>query len=281
MGLSANRFPTALVAALALAGVIPITAQDLPFLLDLPVTPDRAAAVRYTPGSLDRASHVQDRFSLLAADFSRWGGSKLPMLVVLLSRDDWKRIGIQLPYGFPVRLPNGTVMLAAWGDPGTVELWRHLLVEGLPQLEGTPIRGTPDEAASLIITDLLGQIEASRGLLSRSGFGSPVPRINDFMAHTLALSAVLNHDRGRLALLDSVFRQLEVAPAEIPGAEPTLGGWLRYQGDAYRAARLLAAKRGNASAKQLLKLTKKAGGSLSPADLRKRFPELVPWLDTL
>ncbi len=269
----------ALGAALRLA--VPAAAQDLPFLLDLPVTPERAAAVRYTPGSLDRASHVQDRYSLLAADFGRWSGEKLPLLVMLLSREDWQRLGVQLPYGFPVRLPNGTVMLAAWGDSGTVELWRHLLAEGLPPLEGTPIRGTPDEAASLVITDLLGQIEAARGLLTRGGFGSPQPRINDFMAHTLALSAVLNHDRSRLALLDSLFRQLEVAPADIPGAEPNLGGWLRYQGDAYRAARTLAAKRGNASAKQLLKLARRAGGSLSAADLRRRFPELAPWLDAL
>lgn len=273
------------VAVLALAFVLPSAAsladQDLPFLLDLPVTPERAAAVRYTPGSLDRASHVQDRYSLLASDFGRWSRGKLPLLVVLLSRPDWDRIGIQMPYGFPVRLPNGTVMLAAWGDSGTVELWRHLLAEGLPPIEGTPIRGTPEEAASLILTDLLGQIEAARGLLARGGFGSPQPRINDFMAHTLALSAVLNHDRGRLELLDSVFRQLENAPAEIPGAEPALGGWLRFQGDAYRAARSLAAKRGNASAKLLLKLARKGGGSVSAGDLRKRFPELAPWLDTL
>lgn len=270
-----------LVAALFTLTAPSAGAQELPFLLDLPVTAERAAAVRYTPGSLDRASHVQDRYSLLAADFARWGGMKLPLLVMLLSREDWERIGVQLPYGFPVRLPNGTVMLASWGDAGTVGLWRHLLAGGLPQIEGTPIRGTADEASSLLITDLLGQIEAARGLLSRAGLGSSQPRINDFMAHTLALSAVLNHDRSRLELLDQVFRQLEVAPAEIPGADPTLGGWLRYQGDAYRAARTLAARRGNAAAKQLLKLARKDGGGLSAEDLRKRFPELGPWLDSL
>lgn len=273
------------LALLTLVFLVPPAAsvadQDLPFLLDLPVTPERVAAVRYTPGSLDRASHVQDRYSLLASDFGRWGRAKLPLLVILLSREDWNRIGVRLPYGFPVRLPNGTVMLAAWGDSGTVELWRHLLAEGLPVIEGTPIRGTPDEAASLVLTDLLGQIEAARGLLARGGFGSPQPRIDDFMAHTLALSAVLNHDRPRLELLDSVFRQLEKAPTEIPGAEPALGGWLRSQGDAYRAARTLAAKRGNVSAKLLLKLARKGGGSVSAADLRKRFPELGLWLDTL
>lgn len=277
MGRSSRR----IAVLLTVLGVAPAAAQDMPFLLDLPVTPDRAAAVRYTPGSLDRAAHVQNRYSLLADDFNRWGGRRLPLLVVLLSREDWQRLGVQLPFGFPVRLPNGTVMLAAWGDGGTVELWQQLLAEGLPALDGTPIRGTTEEAASLLITDLLGQVEAARGLLSRGGFGSPQPRIADLMAHTLALSAVLNHDRGRLGLLDDLYRQLETAPAEIPGADPTLGGWLRYQGDAYRAARTLAVKRGNASAKQLLKLARKKDGTLMPDDLRKRFPELGPWLDSL
>lgn len=253
----------------------------MPFLLDLPVTAERAAAVRYTPGSLDRASHVQDRYSLLAADFGRWSGNKLPLLVILLSREDWQRLRVQLPYGFPVRLSNGTVMLAAWGDAETVRLWSHLLTEGLPALEGTPIRGTGAEASSLLITDLLGQVEAARGLLSRGGIGSPQPRINDFMAHTLALSAVINHDRGRLTALDDIFRQLESAPVEIPGADSKLGGWLRYQSDAYRAARTLATKRGNSAAKLMLKLARKNGGSLSAAELRKRFPEMGPWLDTL
>ena len=253
-------------------------AQDLPFLLDLPVNRNNAAAVRYTPGSLDRASHIQDRYSLLAVDFAKWGNRKLPLLVILLSRDDWQQLGVELPYGFPVRMANGSVLLAAWGDRGTVELWRHLLGDGLPLLEGTPLRGTPEEASSLLITDLLGLIEAARGLLGRAGFGAREPRLNDFMAHTLALSAILEHDRERLTVLDEIFRQLASAPSEIPGAEATLGGWLRFQADAYWAARQVATERGAAGARQLLKLARKNGGALSREDLRRRFPELESWL---
>lgn len=264
-----------------LAATAPAAGEEMPFLLDLPVTRERAASVRYTPGSLDRASHVQDRFSLLAADYARWGGDKMPLLVILLSREDWRALGVAMPYGFPVRLPNGAVMLAAWGDAGTVSLWRHLLADGLPEIEGTPLRGTAEEAASLLITDLLGQIEAARGLLGRGGFGSPQPRIADLMAHALALSAVINHDRERLALLDEVFRQLAAAPSEIPGAEPRLGGWLRYQADAYYAARTLATRRGAASGKLVLKLARRNGGRLTADDLRRRFPELGPWLERL
>ena len=65
---------------------------------------------------------------------------------------------------------------------------------------------------------------------------------------------------------------------EIPGAEATLGGWLRLQADAYWAARQVATERGAAGARQLLKLARKNGGALSREDLRRRFPELESWL---
>ena len=88
----------ALVSVALLLLPAPATAQQakpLPYLLDVG---DLRALVRYSPGALDRASHVQFRFALLAEDFGKWSGQPVPLSVVLLSRTDWEALDLAVPY---------------------------------------------------------------------------------------------------------------------------------------------------------------------------------------
>ena len=270
--------------AAALLGTGGASAQpQFPFLLDLKPNTISSVRVRYTPGSLDRASHIQTRFSIVASDFAKWGKQKVPLLIYLLSREEWEGLGGGLPYGVPARLPSGEVMLSAWGDPGTVALWRRLGVP-LPELEGFPIRGTPEEVASMVLVDVFGQVEACRALLGRAGYRAAEPWIVDLMAHTLSLASSLRSEPGQMDPIGSLYDHLlerrarQSAPTDALGREGDLVVWLWEQAEVHRAARRLIERRGHQAAPALLKLARKKAGVLGSVDLGKRFPEIQDWL---
>ena len=71
-------------------------------------------------------------------------------------------------------------------NTGKTSLLRTLTRDvGFGEVSSRPATTRHVEASSLLITDLLGQIEAARGLLTRGGYGSPQPRINDFTTNQL------------------------------------------------------------------------------------------------
>src|SRR5688572_26625519 len=113
--------------------------------------------LRYTPGALDRAAHVQARLDTLAADFANWSGKRFALQGYVLGPEDWAAADMTAAYGLPERTGPGTVAVPAWGDERTVALWRDLLGGALPWGSGLPVRGTPEEAASLALSDLLLQ----------------------------------------------------------------------------------------------------------------------------
>ncbi|MDH3744099.1 MAG: hypothetical protein OES47_03240 [Acidobacteriota bacterium] len=256
-----------------------VVRAELPFLLDLPATRANSASIRYTPGSLDRASHVQARLGFLVHDFGRWTGYKLPLHAYLLSRREWEAIGVRIPYGLPVRLPDGGLVLSAWGDAQMVALWRDLLDGDLPALEGTPLRGTSEEASSLLGLDLLAQVEAARTLVARAGFAAAEPKIHDLLAHTLAAGAFGRHEAARLDDIVTVFERLETAVIEDNSPNSELRLLLRVQARTFRAASRLLAARGEDGVKALFKLAKKKDGALDAPTLRKKFPEITDWLE--
>ncbi len=245
-------------------------ARPLPYLLDVG---DLRALVRYSPGALDRASHVQFRLALLAEDFAKWSGQAVPLSAVLLSRTDWEALDLAVPYGLPARLSNGEVALSAWGDSGTVSLWRGFLGGGLPVLEGYPLYGTKDEASSLLLTDLLAQGVAARALLERAGFSGAHPDVLNFAAHVVALAASHRHEP---LSLGEVRRVYSVAPEPVPGAQPSWRSRLAREGTYHRAADALIARRGGAkAAKATLKMLRKNTASLTPRQIADRFPEVT------
>ncbi|MCP4203461.1 MAG: hypothetical protein GY769_16205 [bacterium] len=247
--------------------------KPLPYLLDVG---DRLALVRYSPGALDRASHVQQRFALLAADFRKWNKDAMPIAAVLLSRTDWESLDLAVPYGLPVRLSNGEVALCAWGDFGTVTLWRALLEGPLPQLEGHPLHGSSAEAASLLLTDLLAQGVGARTLLERSGFAGADPDVLNLAAHVVALAASHLHESLSLGEIRRVYSVREPDPSlGAPSGDDLWRARLASERPYYEAANALIAKRGASKApKAILKLLRKSGGAATARQVAEKFPEV-------
>jgi len=290
--------PAALAALAALAGILllglgasapaagqtipPDRSKPLPYLLDVG---DMFALVRYSPGALDRASHVQQRFALLAEDFKRWSKQAVPLSAVLLSRTDWEALDLAVPYGLPAHMANGEVALCAWGDHGTVTLWRALLGGHLPQLEGHPLYGTRLEASSLLMNDLLAQGVAARALLNRAGFDRVHPDVLNFTAHVVALAASNLHESLSLDAIRRVYSM--TAPDASLGAPSGNDIWrarLASERPYYEAAAALIAKRGiNKAPKALLKLLRGRGAALTTRAVANEFPEvrgLLPQSDS-
>lgn len=247
-------------------------AKPLPYLLDVG---DLRALVRYSPGALDRASHVQFRFALLAEDFAKWSGQPVPLSVVLLSRTDWEGLDLAVPYGLPARLTNGEIAISAWGDRRTVLLWQELLGGGLPQIDGHPLHGSRAEASSLLLTDLLAQGVAARALLERAGYSGAHPDVLNLAAHVVALAASHRHEPLSLGEIERVYSIVPGPEPTTPAGQATWRSRLAREGAYYRAARALIAKRGSGkAAKSVLKLLRKNPASLTPSQIAEKLPEV-------
>ena len=277
----------ALVAAVA-AGLTaatpgPAAAQnaDLPELLTFGGSFVR---VRYVPGALDRSVHVQRRLDLLGEDFARWLGEKVLFDVFVLGRTEWKAARLNRPYGIPELAGDG-VVLAAHGDPGTVELWRQILGRDPPAIDGRPISGTALEVAGLAMTDVLAQVEASRLLLGRSGLSVEEPWVGGLMAHLVAQAAFTLHEPSRMASLREFFDDLDPSRrADLRLSDYRLDlpfeEWIRYQGLFFEGALIGLGSDKRPSLKPILTKTRKKGGTIDAGALAKFSPALGRWIDT-
>lgn len=264
-------------------GPAPAHGGKMPFLLTLPGV---NVTIRYLPGSLDRASHAQFRFELLASDYQQWTKAGGPINLWVLDREAWEGLEIALPYGLPARVGDA-VVLAAAGDEGTVSLWRGLVGDDLPISatgSGMAIQSTPSEVGSLAMNDIMAELEVSRLLVERSEFHGEVGWIDDLIVHVVAATAFLRHENARMTEIELVFDHLlslRGGPLDlIDGRAPpdlALESWLAYQGRYFTGARLIAEKDGLAAVKKLYKLTKKGDRPVTLAALLDRYPELSAW----
>ncbi|MFQ5350659.1 MAG: hypothetical protein ACE5EG_09480 [Thermoanaerobaculia bacterium] len=212
-----RRFVWLLAVSLALPGVAAF-AEEAPYLLALEGPP---VTVRYSPGSLDRADQVKRRLTRLVAET---GHRKLkqPLLVVeLLRAEEWRQAGLAEPYGLPAISGTGSLALPAWGEAETVALWRKLLEGWLPSGSGTPLRGSIEEAASLEAADLVGEVEASRIILSRLGLSGSERWVDDLLACALALSASRRYEPARWAELRQFHARLAAHPEAARDERPS------------------------------------------------------------
>ncbi len=279
---TAPAFAVVLIVALASDfGAGSASAQDrppsvLPFLLDVG---DMRALVRYSPGALDRASHVQARLAVLAEDFARWSGEPVALNAVLLSRTDWASLDLAVPYGLPAKLATGEIALAGFGDDRTVSMWRGVIGQALPRLDGFPLHGTLEEAGSLLLTDLLTQSVASRVLLERGGFAAVDSRALSLATHVVALAVCHRHDVLSLPELRKIYYGPATAASSSEWAD-----WrapLEAESRFFRAAEAILARRGAARApKALLKEVRRLQRRGEPTleALARKFPELRPFL---
>jgi len=256
--------------------------SPLSFLLDLR---GDSVKVRYTPGSLDRASHSQDRFELVVSDCKSWAHNSMPLVLYVLGPEEWQAAEVDRPYGLPQHMSSTELAVASWGDAQTVALWKDLLGRRLPVVEGTALRGSPEEVASIALQNVMAVIEAFEMCLAGSGISGDQPWIDGFLVQVMSRSFIQKHEAGRLAEVDGVFASLSERGGG-PGAlalsqalEPeSLTQWLWAEAQFYQAAKLLAEEAGKAPAKAIFKLAGKQKGNLQAAVLVAEFPILADWL---
>lgn len=252
------------------------------FLLDLPG--DRVG-VRYSHGSLDRAVQVQDSLDLMVEDFRSWTKAKVNLVVLLLSREEWKESGLSQPYGMAEAAGGRGLALPSWGDDGTVDLWHRLLGTRLPTQPDQPMRGTPEETASLAMADVVGTIDAARILLRAGGFRGDQPWVDGVISQALLLSHVQSHHAARLPDVRMVFQDLAQQGGGVAAMTlnavmrpPDLRSRLWFESQFFDGASLLMGPGCKQAPKAIFKQARKNGGLILAADLLEKCPELGSWL---
>jgi len=254
------------------------------FLLDLPG--DRVG-VRYSHGSLDRAVQLQDNFDALIEDFRGWTRAKVGLVILLLNRDEWKESGFTNPYGVAEPAGGRGIAMPAWGDDGTVQIWRQLLGSRLPMLPDQPFRGTPEQEASLAVADLNATVDGARILLRAAGISGDQPWVDGVLTLAVVLSNIQGHHATRLSdvrMIYEDFARTGGGPAAYPldaaAAPPSLAARLWFDSQFFSAANLLVGPGGKYPAKAIFKQARKNGGRVLAAELMAKCPELGTWLKT-
>jgi hypothetical protein len=249
---------------------------NIPSLLNLHAD---LAPVRYSPGSLDRAAHVQARLEALARDFSKWGTQRYVLQGYVLAPEDWAAAGLRRPYGLPERSGPRGIAAPAWGDEQSVALWRKLLGGELPWTGDMPVRGTNEEAASLSLSDVILQVESARSFVEGEHLSGDAPWIGDLVAHAVALQAFTSHEAARLDEIAGVWAHLAGNQPDLATcAAATANGSTQLACEARFAAgaRILLADDQMKTVRRLQKLSRKR--ALTEASLVKEHPQLADWL---
>jgi len=258
----------------------PVEVDVLKYLLQLP---DEDVAVHYTPGALDRAARLQGELRRLYEDLFTWTGEARPQVILVLSPEEWEKVGVEGRYGFPTRLDEEVLVVPAWGTEETVKMWKELLGSSLPAVQGFSARGAPDEVASVALADAFLQLQICREMARRmtlAGGGDGV-WLNDVLAHLFSLSS----DRAAAfppnLPLERVFKsEREALPTDLAGSYGNgLDGptWVGFHAHFSRAARSMWDSKRKKAVRRTLKLRKRKGAPLIFADLLKAFPELEKW----
>lgn len=293
--LASKEIPVRSLVGLAALGVIcavmwswPSTAEaagrssTLPYLLQLR---GQRVTVHYTAGALNRAALVQKRFEFMTDEFKSWGGQPALTVVYLISRQEWEETDLKEPFGLPGNMGISQVALGSWGDDGSIELWEGLTGRDLPPIQTTPMRGTPQEAASLWLSDLVAQVGVARGLLESSGFYGDEPWVDGLLAHLVALTTSQTHEKIQVPQIARFWLALSQQGGG-PGAHPlsaqrqatTPTEKLWFEAQFYEGARLLAEAEGKGAPKKVFKPAKKGDGRISGRELLAEYPVLRGWL---
>lgn len=249
-------------------------------LAQLLLLADDACEVRYVPGTLDRAAHVETWLRGLAFGAARRTRHPARLVGLVLGREEWEQARLACPYGLPCRAGARVVALPAAGDAETVALWRRLLGT-LPAFAGTPFVGTAEEAASLAPADALAGVVAARDLVKAAGFGGDEPWVVDLLAQALSLDAARQERSGRAEDLESFWGTVRrrAVLEESAGADPLLRE-LVHQSRLFFAAEALLGSEGRLPVRTLRKLQEKGGGVLRGADLRATWSGALVNLET-
>ncbi len=248
--------------------------------------PGDQVTVRYTPGSLDRAANLQTRLQLASRAFKRWVGFELEVNLYVLNREEWRQTGYNVPYGVPVRVGRRGLAAPAEGDDETVLLWATMLAGNLPAISGTPIRGTPQQTATMILADLVTQLQMCEILADEIGIAGDQQWVRGLVTHVASVDLVRRLEPVRLADLDIMYdlltRQQGTRAYRARDYTPdlTFRDWLWFQAQFHQGAQALIAKTGKGAVKKMKQLGKKTDGVLSAEILLDRFDPIEEWYRT-
>ncbi len=263
----------------------PTSLQSPPSAYFLLTLPGNRVEVQYTPGSLDRAARLQTRLQLVTRTFSRKADQELSVVVYMLSREEWEQAGYPVSYGIPVRVGTQGIAVPAAGDEGTVTLWKGLLQGALPQVRGLPLRGTPEQASTMVMADLMSQLLVSEILVDVTGLTGDAPWVRGLMTHTSFLYGIRQHDPGRTGDLDVMYRRLAQASgnqrwsARDYGPELALADWMWFQAALHFGAQTILDEEGKGTLKKLRKVGRKEKG-LEGDSLLLRYEGLNTWFQS-
>lgn len=254
-----------------------------PYLMELR---SKGVMFRYTPGALDRATRLEDSLELLVGDVGSWTKQPIALLTVILSREEWGQVGVGVPYGLPGRLGPHDIVLPAWGDNQTIELWRNLLGHELPSPMDMPYGGNSLAYASLNMTDHAMFPAAARSLLRKAGFAADQPWVEGVTAQVISLSVMKAGAPTRLPEARYFWQSLHTqgggmaARSEAAAAAGGPAERLWLEATYFTAAWEIVAANGKSSAKDILKIARKSGNTLKAVDLLRDHPGLGTWLTT-
>jgi hypothetical protein len=250
-----------------------------------------AVAVRYSPGALDRAVHVAKRLDLVVATLRKPLGMVFPLTVVVLSRDEWETRGLARTYGLPQPLSVGSVAVPAAGDAEMVRKWKSWLGSDLPALVGVPMVGTAEDAASLMLADVVLQVEVCELLFDRTPVGKAEPWIRGLLSHLAAISLWSDFEPRRSAEIAMVWTRIrgQVPPLLVferqldrPG-DSALGmeRWLLAESYLFDGAAQAHAAGGTKTLFKLLKTMRRDQQAPTREQMLAFYPSLAGWLEAL
>jgi len=206
---------------------------------------------------------------------------KTPFAVsaIVLDRGGWERAGVGSEYGLPALVSHAAVAVPAEGDDAMVRAWTRWLGSDLPPLPGMPVRGTPEGASALALSDLVLQRQVASLFVDRASLAAGEPWVRRVLSHLVALTLFDRYESRRMPEIETLWRRLD---GQLPVILRLMTGdtnseeWLRDDAAAFLAA--LAAFRADDDAlRKALKARKRKGLPLGGADLRRVLPEIDAW----
>lgn len=247
--------------------------------------PGDRATIRYTPGYLDRAANLQNRLELSARIFERWADRPIELEAYVLGPEDWEQARLDMTYGIPIRVGHLGIAAPAAGNDSTIRLWAGKLQGILPTVHGLPLRGSPQEAASLVVADIVVQLLVAEALVDEVRVGGDQHWVRGLMTHVVALGLVKSFDEGRLRDLDAMYALLtqeqgaKTFSARDYHPDLTLSDWLWFQAQFHVGAKQLIEKEGRDAIKKMIKMSKKQG-TVPGELLLRRYKPLNEWFLT-
>jgi hypothetical protein len=248
-------------------------------------------AIRYAAGALDRAVHVSRRLDLVLGEMRRSLDLALPLTAVVLSREEWERAALARTYGLPQQISAGSIAVPAAGDPGTVRKWRTWLGTDLPDIGGVPLVGTAQDASSLMLSDIVLQVEVCELIFKRTPAALADPWILGLLSHLAAIGLWSDFEPQRMPEIEMVWSRmrgvmpalLELEPARLEkGLKPlAMERWLLAESHLFDGALRAHSAGGAKTFKKVLKTMIKDAKAPTREQLVAAYPPLAQWLESL